>query len=43
VHLQQQLDQAVGVVENGLFLGLASQVIVGSPEGVDILDRERNI
>jgi ribose 5-phosphate isomerase A len=42
VHLQQQLDRAVGVVENGLFLGLTSQVIVGSREGVSILHPESN-
>jgi ribose 5-phosphate isomerase A len=42
VHLQQQLDQAVGVVENGLFLGLASQAMVGSRKGVSVLHRERN-
>jgi ribose 5-phosphate isomerase A len=42
LHLQQQLDQTVGVVENGLFLGLTSQVIVGSRKGVSVLHRERN-
>ena len=42
VHLQQQLDQVVGVVENGLFLGLTSQVIVGSRKGVSVLHRDRN-
>ena len=35
--LQQQLDRMVGVVEHGLFLGLASQVIVGGAEGVSVL------
>ena len=40
VHLQQQLDRTVGVVESGLFLGLTSQVIVGSPKGVSVLHRE---
>jgi ribose 5-phosphate isomerase A len=34
--LQQQLDQMVGVVEHGLFLGLASQVIIGGAEGVSV-------
>lgn len=41
VHLQQQLGRQVGVVENGLFLGLTSQVIVGSRQGVSILHPER--
>lgn len=40
VHLQQQLDRTVGVVESGLFLGLTSQVIVGSRKGVSVLRRE---
>jgi ribose 5-phosphate isomerase A len=40
VHLQQQLDRTVGVVEHGLFLGLTSQVIVGSRKGVSVLHRE---
>ena len=41
MHLQQQLDREVGVVENGLFLGLTSQVIVGRRQGVSILHPER--
>ena len=40
VHLQQQLDRTVGVVESGLFLGLTSQVIVGSRKGVSVLHRK---
>jgi ribose 5-phosphate isomerase A len=32
--LQQDLDRMVGVVEHGLFLGLASRVIVGGANGV---------
>ena len=39
-HLQQELDRTVGVVESGLFLGLTSQVIVGSRKGVSVLHRE---
>ena len=35
--LQQQLDGIVGVVEHGLFLGLASEVIVGRAGGVETL------
>jgi ribose 5-phosphate isomerase A len=37
--LQRQLDGTVGVVEHGLFLGLASRVIVGGPHGVRVLQR----
>jgi ribose 5-phosphate isomerase A len=32
--LAQRLDGVVGVVEHGLFVGLTSQVIIGSPEGI---------
>lgn len=35
--LQRQLDGTVGVVEHGLFLGMASRVIVGGARGVDVL------
>lgn len=35
--LQARLDGTVGVVEHGLFIGLASQVVVGEPSGVRIL------
>jgi ribose 5-phosphate isomerase A len=35
--LQAQLDATVGVVEHGLFLGFASQVVIGAPEGVRVL------
>jgi ribose 5-phosphate isomerase A len=35
--LQRELDRVVGVVENGLFLGLASRVIVGGANGVRVL------
>jgi ribose 5-phosphate isomerase A len=38
--LQRQLDGTVGVIEHGLFLGLASRVIVGGSQGVRVL-RER--
>ena len=33
----RELDETVGVVEHGLFLGLAKQVFVGRPGGVKIL------
>jgi ribose 5-phosphate isomerase A len=35
--LQGRLDATVGVVEHGLFLGLASQIVVGDITGVRIL------
>jgi ribose 5-phosphate isomerase A len=37
--LQRQLDSVVGVVEHGLFIGLASHVLVGTESGVNRLDR----
>jgi ribose 5-phosphate isomerase A len=37
--LQRQLDGTVGVVEHGVFLGLASRVIVGGAHGVRVLQR----
>lgn len=37
--LQADLDAVVGVVEHGLFIGIASQALVGGPNGVRILDR----
>jgi len=39
----EALDQALkcipGVVENGLFLGIASTAIIAGPEGVEVLER----
>jgi len=37
--LATQLDGLTGVVESGLFIGLATTVMVGSEAGVDILER----
>jgi ribose 5-phosphate isomerase A len=37
--IARELDETVGVVEHGLFLGLAKQVFVGGPGGVKILKR----
>jgi len=37
--LAQRLDRVVGVVEHGLFLGIASEAIIGGREGVKILKR----
>ena len=36
--LADYLDNLVGVVEHGLFLNLVSKVVVGSDNGVQILD-----
>jgi ribose 5-phosphate isomerase A len=38
--LQSQLDGIVGVVEHGLFLGLANEAFIGRPEGVERLHRD---
>ncbi len=37
--LSDELDHTVGVVEHGLFIGLISKVIVGRPEGPQILEK----
>jgi len=37
--LRRQLDETVGVVEHGLFLDIASRVIVGGSQGVRVLQR----
>ena len=39
VDLQRELDSVVGVVEHGLFIGMASQVLVGARDGVKKIDR----
>ena len=36
--LGKELDSVVGLVEHGLFIGMASQVVVGGPEGVKTID-----
>src|SRR5258707_726660 len=36
--LERQLSAMIGIVESGLFIGLASTVIVGRPSGVEILE-----
>jgi ribose 5-phosphate isomerase A len=40
-HLQRQLDGTLGVVEHGLFLEMASRIIVGGSRGVHVLQRTR--
>ena len=37
--LAQALDGTVGVMEHGLFLGMAQQAIIGGPAGVEVLER----
>jgi ribose 5-phosphate isomerase A len=37
--LEARLSSVVGVVETGLFLGLASMIVVGDPTGVEIIER----
>ena len=37
--LAQALDRTVGVMEHGLFLGMAKQAIVGKAAGVEVLER----
>jgi ribose 5-phosphate isomerase A len=36
--LQSQLDSVVGVVEHGLFIGIASQAVVGGTNAVTVLN-----
>jgi len=38
--LQRDLDSIVGVLEHGLFIGMTSEVLIGTPEGVKRLDRQ---
>jgi len=37
--LKEALDSVVGLVEHGLFLGMASQVFVGATQGLRVLSR----
>jgi ribose 5-phosphate isomerase A len=37
--LEARLSGIVGVVETGLFVGLASKVVVGRPDGVEVIER----
>ena len=37
--LAEELDRTVGVVDHGLFLGMDSKVIVGTPEGPKIISK----
>ena len=38
--MARRLDGVVGVVEHGLFIGMAEQAIIGGPNGVRVLHRE---
>lgn len=38
--LASELDRITGVVEHGLFIGLATEVHVGEPQGVRVLTRQ---
>jgi ribose 5-phosphate isomerase A len=37
--LERQLSNLIGVVEDGLFLGMTSTVIIGGEDGVQVIDR----
>jgi ribose 5-phosphate isomerase A len=37
----EKLKATVGVVEHGLFLGMASRVVIGGPEGIQVLEAAR--
>jgi ribose 5-phosphate isomerase A len=37
--LENELDGVVGVVEHGLFLGMASEVLIGGADGVKVLSK----
>ena len=39
VALAEELDRTVGVVDHGLFLGMVSKVIVGTPDGPKIISK----
>jgi ribose 5-phosphate isomerase A len=39
VALEPRLSAIVGVVESGLFVGLASKIIAGRPAGVEVIER----
>jgi ribose 5-phosphate isomerase A len=38
-HLEVKLSSLVGVIESGLFIGLASRVIVAGARGVEVIER----
>lgn len=38
--LERELDSIVGVLEHGLFIGMTSEVLIGTPDGVKRMKRE---
>ena len=36
--LEARLSAIIGVVESGLFIGLASKIVVGWPTGVQVIE-----
>lgn len=38
--LAEELDHIVGVLEHGLFIGMAAQVAIGAPDGIRVLRRK---
>ncbi len=40
--LQQQLDAVVGVVEHGLFVGIATQAVLAGAAGVELLSKDND-
>jgi ribose 5-phosphate isomerase A len=41
--VEREINMMPGVLENGLFLGLADEVLVGTPEGVKRLEPGKDI
>jgi ribose 5-phosphate isomerase A len=37
--LEARLSAIIGVVESGLFIGMATKIVVGRPTGVDVIER----
>jgi ribose 5-phosphate isomerase len=39
--MEAEINLVPGVVDNGLFVGLTSKVIVASKDGIKVLERKR--
>ena len=37
--LEEEINNLPGVVENGLFIGLATEVIIGRKDGIEVMKR----
>jgi ribose 5-phosphate isomerase len=37
--LEARLSAIIGVVESGLFIGLAAEIVVGGPTSVEVIER----